>query len=118
MTTIPVLDRPHVPGGPPGLEDEPPPESAFNRAARELAAIPGCVDMTHLPAGSVVVVSGGARGVTAACVLALVRETQCKVVVLARTPLIGEPAGLESARTDAGPGSIADEGRPQPDRKA
>jgi len=54
-----------------------------------------------LPAGSVVVVSGGARGVTAACVLALVRETQCKVVVLARTPLVGEPAGLEGARTDA-----------------
>jgi uridine kinase len=59
MTTIPVLERPHA-RGPASAADEDPPESAFSRAARELAAIPGCVEMTTMPAGSVIVEEGGA----------------------------------------------------------
>lgn len=58
MTTIPVLE------GPPGDayvggEDAPPPESALSRAARELAAIPGCVDVVTVPLGAAVVEEGG-----------------------------------------------------------
>ncbi len=58
MTTIPVLERPYARGPHTTVDDDPPPESAFNRAARELAAIPGCVDMIEVPAGSVVVEEG------------------------------------------------------------
>jgi uridine kinase len=58
MTTIPVLE------GPPGRahldsHDDVAPESAFNRAARELAAIPGCVEAMTVAPGSVVVEEGG-----------------------------------------------------------
>jgi malonyl CoA-acyl carrier protein transacylase len=51
--------------------------------------------------GDVVVISGGARGVTAACTLALVRATRCRVVLLARTPLAEEPAAARGVTGDA-----------------
>ena len=49
---------------------------------------------------SVVVVSGGARGVTAATVIALAKATQAQFVLLGRTPLDAEPACCQGATTD------------------
>ncbi|MEL6347458.1 MAG: SDR family NAD(P)-dependent oxidoreductase, partial [Myxococcota bacterium] len=49
----------------------------------------------------VVVVSGGARGVTAASVVALAQATRAKFVLLGRTPLEDEPASCRQAKTDA-----------------
>ncbi|WP_063057809.1 type I polyketide synthase [Nocardia sienata] len=46
---------------------------------------------------SVIVVSGGARGVTAAAVRALARAAAPKLVLLGRTPLTDEPAWLSAA---------------------
>lgn len=46
---------------------------------------------------SVIVVSGGARGVTAAAVRALARAGAPKLVLLGRTPLTDEPAWLSAA---------------------
>ncbi len=40
---------------------------------------------------SVVVVSGGARGVTAAAITELARRFKCKIALLGRTPIDGEP---------------------------
>jgi len=48
---------------------------------------------------SVVVVSGGARGVTAACTIELARAACCRFLLLGRTPMEDEPAccrGIES----------------------
>jgi NAD(P)-dependent dehydrogenase (short-subunit alcohol dehydrogenase family) len=46
----------------------------------------------QLGADDVIVVSGGARGVTAATVIALARATRSRFVLLGRTPLQAEPA--------------------------
>ncbi len=51
--------------------------------------------------GDVVVVSGGARGVTAATMIALAAATQAHFVLLGRTPLSDEPANLRSATDGA-----------------
>ncbi len=40
--------------------------------------------------GSVVVVSGGARGITASCAIALARATRAKIVLLGRSPVVEE----------------------------
>ena len=45
---------------------------------------------TRLDAESVVVISGGARGVTAAAAIALARAHRCRFVLLGRTPLVEE----------------------------
>jgi len=57
-----------------------------------------------MPIGSdgVVVVSGGARGVTAATVIELARETRAHFVLLGRTPLAPEPAAVAGITDDAG----------------
>ena len=49
----------------------------------------------------VVVVSGGARGVTAACVIELARDTKARFVLLGRSSLADEPACCAGATTDA-----------------
>ena len=59
-----------------------------------VAVLPRSVAM-RLGAGDVVVVSGGGRGVTAPCVLNLVRRVPCRLVVLGRTVLAPEPPGCE-----------------------
>ncbi len=51
--------------------------------------------------GDVVVVSGGARGVTAACVIEWARRTRARFVLLGRSALADEPACAASASTDA-----------------
>lgn len=54
-----------------------------------------------LDRNSVVVASGGARGVTAACVAALAHATRCRFVLLGKTALDDEPAALASCSTQA-----------------
>jgi NAD(P)-dependent dehydrogenase (short-subunit alcohol dehydrogenase family) len=49
----------------------------------------------------VIVVTGGARGVTAACVRLLASEHRPRLVLLGRTPLEAEPGGLSAAFTRA-----------------
>jgi acyl transferase domain-containing protein len=54
-----------------------------------------------LAAGDAVIVTGGARGVTAACALALAREFKPRLVLVGRSPLPeDEPAELAGARTE------------------
>ncbi|MEZ4437471.1 MAG: SDR family oxidoreductase [Polyangiaceae bacterium] len=52
--------------------------------------------------GSVIVCSGGARGVTASTIIALARATRCRVALLGRTPLREEPAALAGIEDEAG----------------
>ena len=52
--------------------------------------------------GDVVVVSGGARGVTAACVEEWARESRARFVLLGRTPLVDEPACCAGVAAEAG----------------
>ncbi len=52
--------------------------------------------------GEVVVVSGGARGVTAACVEEWARESRARFVLLGRTPLAPEPACCAGVADEAG----------------
>jgi NAD(P)-dependent dehydrogenase (short-subunit alcohol dehydrogenase family)/acyl carrier protein len=56
---------------------------------------------TELTKDSVVVVSGGARGVTAACLQELLTRKPAKLAILGRTALSEEPAQLASFTTDA-----------------
>ena len=56
---------------------------------------------TPVARDAVFVVSGGARGVTAAAVISLARRTKVRLALLGRTPLIDEPAELRTAKTDA-----------------
>jgi amino acid adenylation domain-containing protein len=49
---------------------------------------------------SVLLVTGGARGVTAAAILGLLQRFRCRCVVLGRTVLDDEPPGLEDARSE------------------
>ena len=55
----------------------------------------------RLDASSVVLASGGARGVTATTLIALARARKSRFVLLGRTPLEDEPAGCADAVTDA-----------------
>ncbi len=54
-----------------------------------------------LGAGDVVVASGGARGVTAATLIALAKATGASFALLGRTTLQDEPASVATANTDA-----------------
>jgi NAD(P)-dependent dehydrogenase (short-subunit alcohol dehydrogenase family)/acyl carrier protein len=58
-------------------------------------------DPNSIAEGSVVVVSGGARGVTAECLKALADKVKVKIAILARTPLKEEPTHLTVCETDA-----------------
>ncbi|WP_228031623.1 SDR family oxidoreductase, partial [Streptomyces phyllanthi] len=50
---------------------------------------------------SVIVATGGARGVTGACLLALARRHRPRLVLLGRTPLVEEPAELRAVTGEA-----------------
>jgi len=50
---------------------------------------------------SVVVVSGGARGVTAACAIELARAARCRFLLLGRTSIEDEPACCRGVEADA-----------------
>jgi acyl transferase domain-containing protein/NAD(P)-dependent dehydrogenase (short-subunit alcohol dehydrogenase family) len=50
---------------------------------------------------SVLIASGGARGVTAACLIELARTARPRIALLGRTPLEDEPADCRDARDEA-----------------
>jgi NAD(P)-dependent dehydrogenase (short-subunit alcohol dehydrogenase family) len=54
-------------------------------------------DTRRISSASVIVATGGARGVTAAALLDLARTHRPRIVLLGRTDLAAEPAGLASA---------------------
>lgn len=54
----------------------------------------------NIGADDVIVVSGGARGVTARTVIELGRATRARFVLLGRTPLVDEPAAAQGVPTD------------------
>jgi acyl transferase domain-containing protein/NADP-dependent 3-hydroxy acid dehydrogenase YdfG/acyl carrier protein len=53
------------------------------------AAAPEGADVLH--AGSVIVATGGGRGVTGAALVELARRFRCRIALLGRTPLVEEP---------------------------
>jgi acyl transferase domain-containing protein/NAD(P)-dependent dehydrogenase (short-subunit alcohol dehydrogenase family) len=65
-------------------------------------AEPVVPQQSRIKAGDVVVVSGGAQGVTAACVIAWAAATQAKFVLLGRTKLVPEPSCCAGITDDAG----------------
>jgi acyl carrier protein len=67
--------------------------------SRSVAVSPG---EPGLSKEDVIVVSGGARGVTAACVIEWAYETQATFILLGRTPLEPEPAACAGVTDDAG----------------
>jgi acyl transferase domain-containing protein len=58
-------------------------------------------DTRRISSASVIVATGGARGVTAAALLDLARTHRPRIVLLGRTELATEPAGLLSATDEA-----------------
>ncbi|MGN6367477.1 MAG: SDR family NAD(P)-dependent oxidoreductase [Phycisphaerae bacterium] len=65
-------------------------------------ALNGEVGKNSLTSADVVVVTGGARGVTAAVSVAIAREYQCKLLLLGRSPMPGaEPAWLDGLASEA-----------------
>jgi NADP-dependent 3-hydroxy acid dehydrogenase YdfG len=56
---------------------------------------------TRIGPDSVIVATGGARGVTAACLRLLAAHRRPKLVLLGRTPLSAEPDGLAEATDEA-----------------
>ncbi|MFP4601290.1 MAG: SDR family NAD(P)-dependent oxidoreductase, partial [Persicimonas sp.] len=72
-----------------------------------LVGMPEAVDATgsatdvEIDEDSVIVVSGGARGVTATATIALAKRTQASFVLLGRTELVDEPAVCQGVEGDA-----------------
>jgi len=65
------------------------------------APLPVASGRLPLSSESVVVASGGARGVTAACLIALARATRARFVLLGRSTLAEEPAVCRGVETDS-----------------
>lgn len=60
------------------------------------------VGKTLITTNSVVLVSGGARGITAQCVIKLAQHTPCKFILLGRTPISApQPAWAKNCPDDA-----------------
>ncbi|MCP4674117.1 MAG: SDR family oxidoreductase [Deltaproteobacteria bacterium] len=59
------------------------------------------LEPTRIGDGDTIVVSGGARGVTAACLIELSKKAKLNIAILARTKLVDEPEFLKSCQTDA-----------------
>ncbi|MEI8257810.1 MAG: SDR family oxidoreductase, partial [Deltaproteobacteria bacterium] len=79
-----------------------------------LVTVPTALPSTNLPIeqGAVFVVSGGARGVTAASMIELARVARPRVLVLGRTALEDEPAAFRAGTDEASLKRIAlDEAR-------
>ena len=77
-------------------------EVALNSTRQTLRAVnlEAKGNLNLIDENAVILASGGARGVTAATIIALGRATKASFVLLGRTPLVDEPAGLEQAQTD------------------
>jgi len=73
------------------------------RITLQAIAAPTETQMNHQPLqdGDVVVVSGGARGVTAGCLQDLAAETKLKFAIVARTPLSQDPDCVKGCSSDA-----------------
>ena len=54
-----------------------------------------------LPEGAVIVASGGARGVTAACLIELAKAVKPKIGLLGRTDLVAEPSNLVGINSES-----------------
>jgi acyl transferase domain-containing protein len=63
-----------------------------SRRVPKVVQQPNTSTRLKLPEGSVVIASGGARGVTAQCLIELARESRPRLVLLGRTPLMDEPS--------------------------
>jgi NAD(P)-dependent dehydrogenase (short-subunit alcohol dehydrogenase family) len=76
-----------------------------SRAARSLRPGPALSAASKsgavLGPESVIVITGGGRGVTAACARALARAFRPRIALIGRTPLADEPPGLDAAHTEA-----------------
>lgn len=57
--------------------------------------------MGHLTAATVFLVSGGARGITARCVVDMAAHFHCKFILLGRSRLTDEPAWAQDAANEA-----------------
>jgi acyl transferase domain-containing protein len=79
-------------------------EVALGETRRTLRSVRRAVSPAEhtLTSDDVVLVSGGARGVTAACVVGLAAATGARFVLLGRTPLEDEPAAVAGIDDDAG----------------
>ncbi|HTA64525.1 MAG TPA: SDR family oxidoreductase, partial [Xanthomonadaceae bacterium] len=62
-----------------------------SRCTLRSVAEPVVAGSPAIAAGDVVLVSGGARGVTAACMIEWARQCRARFVLLGRTPLVEEP---------------------------
>jgi hypothetical protein len=71
------------------------------RVTLDAAPTPARPVDTPLGATDVVLASGGARGVTATCLIALAKKSGASFVLLGRTPLDDEPACVAGAADDA-----------------
>jgi len=72
-----------------------------NRRTLQSYAADVATSTPNVTKDSVLLCAGGARGVTAATLIALAGDTGCSLVLLGRTPLEDEPAALRSEQTDA-----------------
>ncbi|MEN3304089.1 MAG: hypothetical protein V7603_291, partial [Micromonosporaceae bacterium] len=72
------------------------------RVVPELVESPISPSAPRIGPHSVVVATGGARGVTAAAMRLLASRYRPRVVLLGRTPLVVEPAGLSAATDEPG----------------
>ena len=66
--------------------------AAGGRYTLKSVARPVRPSLAAIEAGDVVVVSGGARGVTAACIVEWAKQCKARFVLIGRTPLSDEPA--------------------------
>jgi acyl transferase domain-containing protein len=71
------------------------------RVVLESAAASIAASAPTLSPGDIVVASGGARGVTAATLIALAGATKCRLVLAGRTALEDEPAAARGVEGDA-----------------
>jgi acyl transferase domain-containing protein/NADP-dependent 3-hydroxy acid dehydrogenase YdfG len=67
------------------------------RLVPEAVEVPVAVSVPRVGSGSVIVASGGGRGVTAAAMLALARAHQPRIALLGRSQLIDEPPEVAAA---------------------
>ncbi|MCP6761474.1 MAG: SDR family NAD(P)-dependent oxidoreductase [Fischerella sp. CENA71] len=65
-----------------------------------LSASPGLPLTTSSPQSQVFLVSGGAKGITAQCVIKLAQHYQCKFILLGRSPVDPEPVWAEGCSTE------------------
>ena len=84
-----------------GLESEVGLPADGPRVAVAAVAAPAPFAGRPVDAGAVFVVSGGARGVTAATLIELARASRPRLLLLGRTPLVDEPAAFHGVDGDA-----------------